>query len=394
MKLYRLYTFYILFSATSTDIKDLKILKSCKSLTELPDQVGQKTPHTPKSGQTYMRAWLKAHSSSSQNISKTQNNVNVSNTTEHFEHNTFAGAKRALDICENNFESSLPTLEKINVKFPAHAEQKDSMNSQGQASSCSTFSSKESSDCGEKDENRNASPQHCASDQTCDKLETASSGSHHFGLSCASWSLNKNNACSSSSPQSMNKHQCSKQEVENVSPVELKRKLNSTNSPMNSPKRLCLTKIEPNTESAHLVKMNLFPENAEIKHSLDSDHKPKTFMTVKSEETVSPQLKQNDVPHQSDHSGCEKAPLVPSEDRIEYLNSPTLNLPNIVLDQPTHTAVTPIRVRSDTTSKIDWLTQLRLQKVKTFSDCKPRAMSSPKITMSMKTIKSYFKPKD
>ncbi|RUS77475.1 hypothetical protein EGW08_014781 [Elysia chlorotica] len=82
-----------------------------------------------------------------------------------------------------------------------------------------------------------------------------------------------------------------------------------------------------------------------------------------------------------------------SKDKNEDIDSPTMNLPNLVIDNVNNKA-TPGRVKSEFSPGRDWLTLLRIEKQKKSIESKQASVTSPKVTKGMKKIQSYFKPKD
>ena len=171
-------------------------------------------------------------------------------------------------------------------------------------------------------------------------------------------------------PQSLETQELpSSHEVENVSPPKIKRRFNS-GSPVSSPKRPCLTKIESNyqAQNALFVMKNLF-----------SDKMNATSETIKTaptntSATIAPHLKEV-----AGKNACFEETLSKlSKETDEDLNSPTMNLPNLVLDE-VNTKATPARVKTEASPGRDWLTCLRMERRRKTFDYKQVVATSPKV---------------
>ncbi|CAG5118384.1 unnamed protein product [Candidula unifasciata] len=244
-------------------------------------------------------------------------------------------------------------------------------------------------------------------------------------------SLSKTNSSSSiKSPQkspSKSRKPVRQEDSENVSPVKLKRMLNSAESPV-SPKRPCLTNLDSNCHQANLssVRISLFADDKlqDNDHAQQSTDKPvpvwkshetdvrfdadtKTECDAQEYSAACSQVETGETcrasyitPSKEKRCGAEnvlykEALNSPKEQNTEDadFNSPTRNLPNLVMDEPQlYVSTTP---KSGRNKRHNWLTQIRLEKMKKSSQIVPVPTSqgklSPKVTKGMRKINSYFK---
>ncbi|BFZ07529.1 hypothetical protein BsWGS_10568 [Bradybaena similaris] len=218
------------------------------------------------------------------------------------------------------------------------------------------------------------------------------------------------------------------EDSENVSPVKLKRMLNSAGSPT-SPKRPCLTNLNSNFHQADAcsVKVSLFADG-KLQDNSDSltncaqqnTNKPLPLCSKSHEADVRLESDTNNecetkvyLPTHSQEETCLALKNTPPTERLECAESimllkdkniqnkddtdfysPTRNLPNLVMDEP-HTCVSTPPKSHQRNQKHNWLSLIRLQKLKKSPQMVPvqtnQGKLSPKVTKGMRKINSYFK---
>ena len=339
-----------------------------------PKQSLQKSSSAPASAQSCMKTWLKTsvclpiqrkqRSSSQRSDSKTG-----------FCSKTTAEVTKDCDTQQQRDSLKLSTIcEKALSKSATTSGVSPSYSAEKQASPIC-------SDCElDKGTKLESSPLCSSSDilSSCDYSENASSESD---LSSPVYVAKIKHRSLILQTQSSKSHEHAiGHDEENVSPQKLKRKLSSTSSPVPSPKRPCLTNIAPSNQAqdACFVKKNLFSGDDKVNPDDDSTTSNKNIKTNTNPRPISPTLK-DEVKDASDQkrdcASCGKLLSEPNDD----LNSPTLNLPNLVLDQANRLNVTPGRRKDNASPKQDWLTRLRMEKQGKTPESKQAVMTSPKV---------------
>lgn len=217
------------------------------------------------------------------------------------------------------------------------------------------------------------------------------------------------------------------EDSENVSPVKLKRMLNSSESPT-SPKRPCLTNLNSNFHQADKcsVKVSLFADGKQQDNSdsltncvQQNTNKPLPLCSKSHETDVRLESDINSkceakvyLPTHSQEETCLALKNTPPKERLECaesimlhkekfniqniqnkddtdFNSPTRNLPNLVMDQP-HTNFSTPPKSHQRNQKHNWLTQIRLQKLKKSPQMVPMQTNQGKLSPKVSFFFCFF----
>ncbi|GFS08921.1 denticleless protein homolog [Elysia marginata] len=387
--------------ATSTEVKANIKAESHPTLLGTPKPLLLKASSAPAPAQSCMRTWLKTRVCSPIETAKKQsrlrNNVQSSesdgpscsvNNLAQTNKDCFGNqVNDSLKACMTSGKSESNSTNNSDVR-PCHRSDRHDINVV-----CSN--------CGKDKNTRLSSPQPSSSSDTvsssCDQSGNTSSESDLYSPMCLPrTSLSKTNVSVTGPPVfKSHEHPTASLEIENVSPKKLKRRLNS-NSPGSSPKRQCLTNIEPNNQAQDMcsVKKSLFSKDDTI---VNFDSMTSTGVESKSSVTNIAALvssnKSKEEARNTESCGKRLSSITQTADD-EDLNSPTLNLPNLVLDEANNLKATPGQEKNEGSPRLDWLTRLRMERQRSSPDSKQGVGTSPKGTKGMKKIQSYFKPKN